>query len=108
MEELAGDRGGDIVVVGVNTYTEGEGQEIDSQHLDEDVLGMRISALEEHRTNRDSAAVASALERLELACSSTDNVMEPLIEAVKCGATIGEVNGVMRDKFGTWMSPSGV
>ena len=100
--------GGEIVVVGVNTYTEGEGQEINSQHLDEDVLGMRITALEEHRTNRDSDAVASALERLEMVCSSTDNVMEPLIEAVKCGATLGEVNGVMRDMFGTWMSPSGV
>jgi methylmalonyl-CoA mutase N-terminal domain/subunit len=100
--------GGEIVVVGVNTYTEGEGQEIDSQHLDEDVLGVRISALEEHRINRDSDAVASALERLDLVCSSTDNVMEPLIDAVKCGATLGEVNEVMRDKFGTWMSPSGV
>ena len=100
--------GGEIVVVGVNTYTEGEGQEIISQHLDEDVLDMRITALEEHRTKRDSHAVASALERLEMVCSSTDNVMEPLIEAVKCGATLGEVNGVMRDRFGTWMSPSGV
>jgi len=27
---------------------------------------------------------------------------------VKVGATIGEVNGVMRDVFGTWISPSGV
>ena len=42
--------GGEIVVVGVNSYTEGEGQEIISQHLDEDVLDMRITALEEHRT----------------------------------------------------------
>ena len=100
--------GGEIVVVGVNTYTEGEGQEIISQHLDEDVLDMRITALEEHRTKRDSHAVASALERLEMVCSSTDNVMEPLIDAVKCGATLGEVNGVMRDMFGTWISPSGV
>jgi len=100
--------GGEIVVVGVNTYTEGEGQEIISQHLDEDVLDMRITALEEHRTKRDSHAVASALERLEMVCSSTDNVMEPLIDAVKCGATLGEVNGVMRDMSGTWISPSGV
>jgi methylmalonyl-CoA mutase N-terminal domain/subunit len=34
--------------------------------------------------------------------------MEPLIRAVKVGATLGEVNGVMRDVFGTWISPSGV
>jgi len=100
--------GGEIGVVGVNSYTEGEEQEINSQHLDEDSLGMRMNALKEHRIHRDGDAVASALELLELACSSTDNVMEPLIEAVKCGATLGEVNGVMRNVFGTWVPPSGV
>jgi methylmalonyl-CoA mutase N-terminal domain/subunit len=36
------------------------------------------------------------------------NVMEPLIHAVKEGATVGEVNGVMKEVFGTWMAPSGV
>ena len=100
--------GGEIGVVGVNSYTEGEDQEIDSQHLNEEIIGMRITALEELRRNRDGDAVTSALEQLKMACSSKDNVMEPLIEAVKCGATLGEVNGVMRDVFGTWMSPSGV
>jgi methylmalonyl-CoA mutase N-terminal domain/subunit len=67
-----------------------------------------LTVLKEHRRKRDDDAVASALELLKLACSSTDNVMEPLIEAVKCGATLGEVNGVMRDVFGMWTSPSGV
>ena len=100
--------GGDIGVVGVNSYTEGENQEINPQHLGEDGLSMRMTALKEHRNCRDGDAVESALEILELACSSTDNVMEPLIEAVKCGATLGEVNGVMRDVFGTWIPPSGV
>jgi methylmalonyl-CoA mutase N-terminal domain/subunit len=34
--------------------------------------------------------------------------MPALIEALKAGATVGEVNGIMRDVFGTWISPSGV
>ena len=100
--------GGEICVVGVNSYIEREVREIDSQDLDEDALSKRVSALEDHRRVRDGEAVASALERLSTACSGTDNVMEPLIEAVKCGATLGEVNGVMKDVFGTWTSPSGV
>ena len=99
---------GEIGVVGVNSYTEGENQDIDSHHLHENILNMRLTELKEHRRNRDDDAVASALELLKLACSSTDNVMEPLIEAVKCGATLGEVNGIMRDVFGMWTSPSGV
>ena len=36
------------------------------------------------------------------------DVMEPLIDAAKAGATIGEMNDIMRDVFGTWVSPSGV
>ena len=99
---------GEIGVVGVNSYTDGDNQEVAYQNLDESALGMRIASLEGHRRNRDDEAVTSALKRLEQACSSTDNVMEPLIEAVKCGATLGEVNGIMRDVFGSWTSPSGV
>ena len=34
--------------------------------------------------------------------------MDALITAVKSEATVGEVNGVMREVFGTWMAPSGV
>jgi len=68
----------------------------------------RIVALTEHRNNRNQESVTNALERLENACSGGENVMEPMIESVKVGATIGEVNGVLKSVFGTWTSPSGV
>ena len=34
--------------------------------------------------------------------------MDSIINAVKVGATVGEINLVMREVFGTWISPSGV
>jgi len=34
--------------------------------------------------------------------------MESLISAIKAGSTVGEVNGVMTNVFGTWIAPSGV
>jgi hypothetical protein len=34
--------------------------------------------------------------------------MYPIISAVKAEATVGEVNTVLREEFGTWVAPSGV
>ena len=50
----------------------------------------------------------AALDNLRHACIGEQNVMDSLIAAAKAGATIGEMNGVMRECFGTWVSPSGV
>ena len=69
---------------------------------------MCIRDRKEYRRNRDQDSVTAALERLEDACSRGENVIEPMIESVKIGATIGEVNGVIKSVFGVWTSPSGV
>jgi len=37
-----------------------------------------------------------------------ENIMESLISAIKAGSTVGEVNEIMIDVFGTWIAPSGV
>ncbi|MCS5536185.1 MAG: methylmalonyl-CoA mutase family protein, partial [Candidatus Poseidoniales archaeon] len=76
--------------------------------LDAEGVQARIASLKEYRSNRDQDSVTAALKRLEDACSGGENVMEPIIESVKVGATIGEVNGVIRSVFGVWTSPSGV
>jgi methylmalonyl-CoA mutase N-terminal domain/subunit len=99
---------GEIGVVGVNSYLEDSGQSINTQKFDSVDVQSRIVALTEHRNNRNQESVTNALERLENACSGGENVMEPMIESVKVGATIGEVNGVLKSVFGTWTSPSGV
>ena len=68
----------------------------------------KISALASMRSNRDEVIVMQALSKLRIACEGDVNVMDPLIEAVKSEATIGEICDVMRDEFGTWTAPSGV
>ena len=67
-----------------------------------------IERLETHRAERDDSATQSALKNLKQACTEGTNVMEPLIASAKAGATIGEMNEIMREVFGTWVSPSGV
>ena len=35
-------------------------------------------------------------------------IVRPIISAVKAEVTVGEVNSVLREEFGTWVAPSGV
>ena len=99
---------GEIGVVGVNSYLEDNENSINTQKFDSAGVQARLDALTEYRDNRNQKSVNTALEMLENACKGGDNVMEPMIESVKAGATIGEVNGVLKSVFGTWTSPSGV
>ena len=61
-----------------------------------------------YKLNRDRNLVSHKLQKLRETCQGTDNIMPVLIETLKSGATVGEVNGIMREEFGTWVSPSGV
>jgi methylmalonyl-CoA mutase N-terminal domain/subunit len=99
---------GEIGVVGVNSYLEDNEYSINTQKFDSAGVQARLDALTEYRDNRNQESVNTALEMLENACTGEDNVMEHMIESVKAGATIGEVNGVLKSVFGTWTSPSGV
>ena len=97
-----------LLVVGVNTNIEKEHGLNLGMKIDSDNELKQVSKLSNFKDKRDALIVSNSLEKLKQACEGTDNVMEPLIEALKLGATVGEVNGVMRDVFGTWVSPSGV
>ena len=68
----------------------------------------KVGELVAMKSNRDEARVSESLAALEEICKGDGNVMDALIVALKAEATVGEVNGVMREVFGTWMAPSGV
>mgnify|MGYP001986899735 FL=1 len=97
-----------IEVVGVNKYQEDGYSNIEAQKLDMANANKQIDSVKKIRELRDKKAVNYALEELRVACNSDVNVMNPIINAVKVGATVGEINLVMREVFGTWISPSGV
>jgi methylmalonyl-CoA mutase N-terminal domain/subunit len=52
------------------------------------------------KTERDDAAVEAALAGVDAAIASDENVMEPIIDAVKVYATMGEVMSVFEDHYG--------
>ena len=99
---------GDMGVVGVNIHNDDEEVYDSGLKIDSENTKRCIERLQTHKDCRDETKVKSTLKQLRESCIDGTNVMEPLIDAAKAGATIGEMNAVMRDVFGTWVSPSGV
>ena len=97
-----------LFVVGVNCNIE-ENEELNSAMIIDNENELRqVNKLNNYKKNRDQEKILQELEKLRKVCEGNDNVMPSLIDALKSGATVGEVNGVMREVFGTWVSPSGV
>ncbi|MEM8623353.1 MAG: protein meaA [Pseudomonadota bacterium] len=104
---------GDITVVGVNRFTEGEPSPLQDEEggilvVDPGVEADQIARLEAWRAGRDAAAVEAALNDLAEAAQTGTNIMPASIAAARAGATTGEWGQVMRAAFGEYRAPTGV
>jgi len=99
---------GETIVVGVNEYIEEDEQGHDDKylHIDQGIDDRQRAKLAEVRSARSSAAVQAALKHLGAAIDRGDNLMPPIIDAVKSYASIGEICSVMRNKWGEFRDTS--
>jgi methylmalonyl-CoA mutase N-terminal domain/subunit len=95
---------GERVVVGVNRYVEGETASPSFQH-DPKVERQRAELLAAWRADRDRRAVEQALGRLDRDARGTENLMPAILDALKAGATLGEVCDTLRAVFGAYKPP---
>ncbi|MGI5863003.1 MAG: acyl-CoA mutase large subunit family protein [Myxococcales bacterium] len=93
---------GDRVIVGVNKFQIAESTTPPVFRVDPKVGEAQVQRTRKVRETRDNARVSSALEALEKAARGTDNLMPPILEAVRSYATLGEVCGVLRKVFGEY------
>ncbi len=107
-EHLRRVEGNNELVVGVNSHVDESEPDFEGLILDSDEANSQISRLIEMKGNRDHESVKDSLSDLRRCCRDGSNVMPPIISAVKAEATVGEVNSVLREEFGTWVAPSGV
>ena len=99
---------GERPVVGINCFEEEERSDpqIAVHEIPEGLEQRKAAELEAWRAERDSDAVARALDALHVSVSSDTNVVEAIFEAVKKEATLGEVADRLRDAFGEYRDPS--
>ena len=97
----------ELIHVGVNDYIKAD-EKIDIPILEigrdvEDYQNKKISSL---RKSRDSKNVNNALLKVKKSCIDGDNLLPPIIESVKTGATMGEIVITMKEVFGEWNETS--
>ncbi len=93
------------VVVGVNKYATEEEIPVETLEIDEELERLQIEKTNRVKDERDNKKVKESLEKLEDACAGNQNVMEPIIDAVKKYATLQEVCDVFRKVFGEYRDP---
>ena len=70
--------------------------------MDEEGEALHLERLNDVRRRRNGRLVRSKLEELSQAARGSENLMLPLIEAVKAYATLGEMMDVLREVFGEY------
>ncbi len=92
-------------VVGLNKYATPEELPIPTLKIDSAIEERQIQRVRKIKRERNQSAVKEALSRVAEACRSGENLMEPICEAVRREATVGEICDIYRTEFGTYKDP---
>jgi methylmalonyl-CoA mutase, N-terminal domain len=93
---------GAATVVGVNRFTQETGGQVPIQRIDESSERKQVGRLRELRAKRNQAAWKNAIEMIQNAARSGENLMPRIVNAVEAYATVGEISDAMRAVFGEY------
>jgi methylmalonyl-CoA mutase N-terminal domain/subunit len=88
------------VVVGVNEFVTDEAPPANLFQLDPGLAEALVARLERLRESRDAGAAERCLEAVDRAARGGENLLPPILEAVKARATLGEICQTLRAVFG--------
>jgi len=95
----------DKKVVGVNCHTATVSGELEILRVSHEVEREQVRALGARKEARDDAAVRSALAAMVEAARGDANMIEPMLEAVRAEATLGEICDALREEWGVYTEP---
>ncbi len=90
------------VIVGVNDFVQEDDPPIEILYIDQsaaDTQGEKVEAL---KKTRDDDRVRRSLDQLRHAAQGPDNLMIPILEAVRAYATLGEMCDALREVWGEY------
>jgi methylmalonyl-CoA mutase N-terminal domain/subunit len=93
---------GQRVIVGVNKFTSGGDPDVDLFEVPESTTKRQIDKLKSVRQKRDAKKVEAALAAVAKSAASDENLMPPIIEAVREYATVGEICRALAGVFGEY------
>ena len=93
------------IIVGVNDFLEGNDEEIPMLVIGQESETAQAENLRRFKSQRDSIAITQSLETLKICAAGNDNLVPPIIEAVKAGCTVEETMNALAEVFGTYEEP---
>ena len=91
---------GSKVVVGVNKFRDEESTTPPLQRIDPEGERRQVERVRKVRAERDPAAWAATLRRLEECARGDENLLPAMVEAVQAYATVGEICDQLRGVWG--------
>ena len=92
-------------VVGVNKYITEEKLPVETLQIEAGLEEKQIQWTNQVKDTRDNKKVKDALEKLGESAQKDDNLMHPIIDAVKAYATEQEICDLFREVFGVYRDP---
>jgi methylmalonyl-CoA mutase N-terminal domain/subunit len=99
---------GEIGIVGVNCFLTSEPPPRIVAPAFAELEAAQRQRLQEHRARRNASAADTTLARIARAATATDNLMPLIIDAVKAGATLGEISDTLRQSWGIYRGVAAV
>jgi methylmalonyl-CoA mutase N-terminal domain/subunit len=93
---------GERIVVGVNRYTEGDDGESEILRIDPALERKQVDRLQAARARRAGADVERTLAELRGSAAGEGNLMGPLVECARAGASEGEIVESLQQVFGRY------
>jgi methylmalonyl-CoA mutase N-terminal domain/subunit len=95
-------------IVGVNKYkSDDEGDNIPTLKIELETEANQIARVKQSRAGRDQAKVDAALAAVRAALKDDkQNVMPPILDAVKLNVTLGEICDLFRSELGEYRDPA--
>ncbi len=99
--ELAREQG-DLTIVGVNRFADDAAAKVPLQRIDQEAVDRQVSRVKAFKAAQNPDRVGAALEAVEAAARGDTNLLPVMKDALKSGATIGQVAGRLRAVFGEY------
>jgi methylmalonyl-CoA mutase N-terminal domain/subunit len=96
---------GEKVIVGVNKYVSDDEHQLEILRISEQVEREQCAELARRRQARAEAKVEAALDRLQRAAATDENLIPLLIDAARAEATEGEMVDALKQVWGEYTEP---
>jgi methylmalonyl-CoA mutase N-terminal domain/subunit len=97
---------GDKKIVGVNVHESSVSADLEILRISHEVEHEQKRMLTDRKNERDGDAVGAALRRMVEAARGEDNLVPPMLDAVRAEATLGEICGALRAEWGDYHEPA--